>query len=58
VRNCAKDDGRPLDGFIGETPVSIKPTTYKTKSMLREKIDVEIVYYEKVKDGIKVNYDF
>ena len=52
------EESRGIDGFIGTTPVSIKPTTYKTKSMLTEQIEVTIIYYEKVKDGIKVYYDF
>lgn len=51
------EESRGIDGFIGSTPVSIKPTTYKTKSMLTEQIEVTMIYYEKVKDGIKVYYD-
>jgi hypothetical protein len=53
-----EEESRGVDGFIGDTPVSIKPITYKLKNMLREQIEVEIIYYEKVKDGIKVSYDF
>ena len=52
------EESRAIDGFTGSTPVSIKPTTYKTKSMLTERIEVTMIYYEKVKDGIKVYYDF
>jgi len=48
----------PIDGYIGEIPVSIKLTTYKSKNMLQEKIDLTIIYYDKVKDGIKVESDF
>jgi len=53
-----EEESTGIDGFIGETPVSIKPITYKTKSMLSEQIDAEIIYYDKVKDGIKVDYEF
>lgn len=53
-----QEESQGIDGFIGETPVSIKPITYKTKSMLAEQIEAEMIYYEKVKDGIKVYYDF
>lgn len=51
------EESRGIDGFIGGTPVSIKPTTYKTKNMLTEQIEVTMIYYEKVKDGIKVYFD-
>ena len=51
----SQEESKGIDGFIGETPVSIKPITYKTKNMLREKIDVKIIFYEKKKDGIVVD---
>lgn len=46
-----------IDGFIGDHPVSIKPVTYKTKMGLNEVIDVPIVFYDKKKDGIMVEYE-
>ena len=52
------DESKGIDGYIGEIPVSIKPVTYKTKSMLSENINVKMIFYEKVKDGIKVQFDF
>jgi MjaI-like restriction endonuclease len=53
-----EEESAGIDGFIGDKPVSIKPSTYKTKTMLGEQIQVEIIYYDKVRDGIKVDYDF
>lgn len=53
-----QDESKGIDGYIGDTPVSIKPTTYKTKNMLQEKIEAKMIYYEKQKDGIKVEYNF
>lgn len=50
-----KEESKGIDGFIGETPVSIKPMTYKTKNMLKEKIEVKIIFYDKKKDGINVD---
>ena len=50
-----KEESKGIDGFIGDTPVSIKPITYKTKNMLSEKIEVKIIYYEKKKDGIIID---
>ena len=49
------EESKGIDGFIGEVPVSIKPTTYKTKNMLMEDIRVKMIFYEKKKDGIAVD---
>ena len=49
------EESKGIDGYIGVTPVSIKPTTYKTKNMLRENIDVKVIFYEKKKAGIVVD---
>ena len=53
-----EDESKGIDGYIGYMPVSIKPTTYRSKSSLAEDIRVEIIYYEKKKDGITVYFDF
>lgn len=52
------EEAKGIDGFIGEIPVSIKPMTYKSKKMLQENIDSKIIFYDKVKDGIKIELDF
>lgn len=57
-RSTPEEESQFIDGYIGETPVSIKPITYKTKNMLHEDINIKLIYYEKLKDGIKVEYDF
>lgn len=46
-----------IDGFIGAQAVSIKPSSYKTQQALQEQIQVPIIYYDKKKDGISVEYD-
>ena len=46
-----------MDGFIGKLSVSIKPTTYKSKRALGEKIESAIIYYTKKKDGIEIEFD-
>lgn len=53
-----EEESKGIDGYIGEIPVSIKPTTYKLKKSLMEDIAVQIIYYEKKKDGIVIEYDF
>jgi hypothetical protein len=49
------EESKGIDGYIGQDPVSIKPTTYKSKLGLPESIRVPIIYYEKLKDGIRVD---
>ncbi len=53
-----KDESKGIDGYIGDNPVSIKAITYKTKNMLREQIDVDIIFYDKKKNGISIEFDF
>jgi hypothetical protein len=50
------EESKGIDGFIGDIPVSIKPETYKIKKGLSENIKLKIIYYEKLKDGIEVDY--
>jgi hypothetical protein len=47
-----------IDGFIGSKGISIKPVTYRAKNMLNEQIDVDIIYYDKQKDGINIEFNF
>lgn len=54
----SEEESKGIDGYIGSQPVSIKPITYKTKESNVENIDVPIVYYEKKKNGIVIQYDF
>ena len=50
-----KEESKGIDGFVGTTPISIKPMTYKSKRALLEKIGAKIIFYEKIKGGIKVD---
>jgi len=52
-----KEESQGLDGFIGNEPVSIKPSTYKTKNALREEIKTKIIFYNKTKNGIEIDAD-
>lgn len=53
-----KEESKGIDGYIGDVPVSIKAVTYKTLPMLREQITAKIIYYDKKKDGITIEFDF
>ena len=51
------EESKGIDGYIGNIPISIKPVTYKVKASLREDITVKTIYYEKIKNGIQVDYE-
>ena len=54
----AQEESQNIDGMIGSRFVSIKPTTWS--GMLTSPIDIKIdmIYYEKTKDGLKITYDW
>jgi len=51
-----KEESKGIDGFVGDTPISVKPVTYRLKPELQENIMVKIVYYTEVEDGIEIEY--
>lgn len=54
-RNSTKEEeSKGIDGYIDNEPYSIKPMTYKTKDMLSEKIEVNMVFYKETSTGLRV----
>lgn len=51
-----EEESKGIDGFIGSIPISIKPYTYKEEKELKEKIPTKIIYYEKLNDGVEVDF--
>ncbi len=51
------EEAKGIDGFIGDKPLQIKATTYKLETHLLEVIEAPIVFYDKKKDGINVEYE-
>lgn len=51
-RSTPEDEAKGIDGYIGEKAYSIKPDTYKSKSLLNEQIDVTMVYYTKTENEL------
>lgn len=51
------EEAQGIDGFIGDKPIQIKSSTYKFEAHLLESIKVPIVYYDKKKDGINIEYN-
>ncbi len=56
---CAtsEEESRGIDGYIGNFPVSIKPKSYQSMKGLSEIINVKIIYYEKGKNGVFIEYE-
>jgi len=50
------EEAKGIDGYIGDVPVSIKPSTYETKASLPEHIETKIIFYKKIDNGIEVDY--
>lgn len=52
-----EEEAQGIDGFIGDKPLQVKAATYKLEERLSEIIEVPIVYYDKKKDGISIEYN-
>lgn len=46
-----------IDGYVNNTPYSVKPDTYKSMERLSETIDVKMIYYTKTKTGLKIEVE-
>ena len=46
-----------IDGYVDNTPYSVKPDTYKTMGRLSEAITVKMVYYTKTKTGLIIEFE-
>lgn len=51
------EESQGIDGYVGNTPYSIKPDTYKTMGRLSEIIGVKMIYYTKTKTGLKLEVE-
>lgn len=48
----SKEESKNIDGFIGSTPVSIKPMSYESmRPTVREEIDIQTIFYKKPKNS-------
>lgn len=52
-----EEEAQGVDGYVGNKPVQIKSSTYKLEARLAENIEIPIVYYNKKKDGISIEFD-
>lgn len=51
-----QEEANNIDGFINDKPVQIKSSTYTLKNT-GEVINIPIIYYEKRKDGLVIEYE-
>ncbi len=51
------EEAKGIDGFVGDTPVAIKPETYRTKPELSESIECEIIFYRKTKNAVQIEIE-
>lgn len=57
-RLATKDEeSKGIDGYIGDKPIQIKSSSYKVETYLGQNIETPIVYYEKKKDGLVIEFD-
>jgi hypothetical protein len=51
------EESSGIDGYIGDKPFSIKPISYKSKLGLNEQIVVPIIFYNKRKSDMVIEFD-
>jgi hypothetical protein len=47
-----------IDGFVGDTPVSVKPASYRSKKMLPEVLEAVVGCYTERRRHPIVEFDF
>lgn len=52
-----EEEAQGIDGYVNNKPAQIKSITYKQEALLAEIINVPIIYYEKKKDGINIEFE-
>ncbi|GAV26484.1 MjaI family restriction endonuclease [Carboxydothermus islandicus] len=52
-----EEESKGIDGFVGNTPISIKPKTYEHMDYLKENINAKIIEYIEEDDGISFEYE-
>ncbi|SCZ80911.1 MjaI family restriction endonuclease [Acidaminobacter hydrogenoformans] len=51
------EESTGIDGYVGATPYSIKPHTYKNMERLPEEICEKMIYYTKTKTGLSIEVE-
>lgn len=51
------EEAKGIDGYIGNTAVSIKPSSYRQQHTVVEELPSAVIFYTKTRRGIDVEYD-
>jgi uncharacterized protein YukE len=51
------EEAKGIDGYIGNTAVSIKPSSYRQQHNVVEDLPSAVIFYTKTRRGIDVEYD-
>ena len=51
-----EEEAQNVDGYVNDKPVQIKATSYRLKNTA-EVIEVPIIFYDKKKDGVVIEYN-
>ncbi len=51
------EESKGIDGYVADKAYSIKPTSYESKNMLNESIEVTMIKYAKEKVGLKITIE-
>ena len=52
-----EEEAHGIDGCLNDKPAQIKSITYKQEAFLAETINVPIIFYDKKKDGINIEFE-
>ncbi len=52
-----EEEAHGIDGYLNDKPAQIKSITYKQEALLAEVINVPIIFYDKKKDGINIEFE-
>ena len=52
-----EEEAQGRDGYVNNRPAQIKSMTYKQEALLAEVINVPIIFYDKKKDGINIEFE-
>lgn len=52
-----EEEAQGIDGYLNDKPAQIKSITYKQEALLAEVINVPIIFYDKKKDGINIEFE-
>ncbi len=50
------EESKGIDGHLDDTPVSLKPMSYRSNMALPESIPFQVIFYEETEEGIAIEF--